>query len=103
MFWKYDDEEEKVVPREPEKKVTPSEVLEKSAEAEEEFLDSDETGAGERFEARVEGFKQESKPVFKHHVWWFIHNCIAHPMIGLAPCKKTFDFHDWTSKKINGK
>lgn len=86
MFWKYDDEEEKVVPK-----------------AKEEFGSSDETGAEERFESRLEVFKKEDKPVYKHHIWWFIHNCVAHPLIGIAPCKSTFDFHDWTSKKINGK
>lgn len=123
MFWKYDDEEEKVVPREP--KLSPSEFAQKAREAghaslvhgldqedrevvfkklqEDDFQSSDETGAEQRFESRVAIFKKEDKPVYKHHVWWFIHNCIAHPLIGVAPCKKTFDFHDWTSKKINGK
>lgn len=124
MFWKYDDEEEKVVPRKPEP-LSPSEFAEKARESghasfvdaleeedkenvfkvleEDEFLSSDETGAEERFESRVAGFKKEDKPVYKHHFWWFVHNCLAHPAIGVYPCKKTFDFHDWTSKKINGK
>src|SRR5690348_2106646 len=31
----------------------------------------------------------------QHHFWWFVHNCIAHPMIGLLPIKKTFSFHDY--------
>lgn len=128
MFWKYDDEEKKVVPRE-EKKLpfTPSEFIEKAKEAghaslihgldeedqevifekleekKEEFGSSNETGAEERFEKRKEVFKQKEEPIYKHHVWWLIHNCIAHPLIGLFPCKWTFDFHDWTSIKINGK
>lgn len=151
MFWKYDDEEKKVVPR---KSIdmkdlpSPSEFIEKAKAAghasfvhgldeedqervfkeledkeafelqerrkqipEEEMLDeafpiyssSNETGAEERFEKRKEVFKQEEEPIYKHHVWWLIHNCIAHPLIGIFPCKKTFDFHDWTSIKINGK
>ena len=145
MFWKYDDEEEKVVLKEEPKKLplTPSEFIEmahkaghasfvhgldeedqdrifeelarkqgttleelvKKAEEESDdgFMSSDETGAEQRFESRVSIFKKEDKPVYKHHFWWFVHNCIAHPMIGIYPCKKTFDFHDWTSKKINGK
>lgn len=109
MFWKYDDEEDKVVAREPEKHPTLEEL--RKLIPEEEMLDeafpdypiSDETGSEERFEKRVEEFKKESKPVYKHHGWWFVHNCIAHPFIGILPCKASFDFHDWTSKKINGK
>lgn len=99
MFWKFDEEEEKVVPRE--REVLP--VKKESQNTDEEYPSSDETGAEQRFEARVEGFKQDEKPIYKHHFWWFVHNCIAHPMIGVLPNKKTFDFHDWTSKKINGK
>lgn len=86
MFWKYDNEG--------------NEVVQKTAD---EYLSSDEAGAAERFENRVKVFKEQEKPVYKHHVWWFIHNCVAHPLIGIAPCKSTFDFHDWTSKKINDK
>lgn len=37
----------------------------------------------------------------QHYFWWFVHNCIAHPMIGLVPIKTTFRFHDYTSDKIN--
>lgn len=97
MFWKYDEEKEEVVPR---PAVLP--VKKEESNPEEEYPNSDETGAGERFVKRIAVFKQEEKPVYKHHVWWLIHNCVAHPLIGIVPCKKTFDFHDWTSKKING-
>lgn len=41
-------------------------------------------------------------PRVKHFVWWLIHNCVAHPIIGVAPVKVAFDFHDWTSRKLNG-
>lgn len=121
MFWKYDDKEDKVVHRDPEK-LTPSEFAKKAKEAKhssflhgldeedqetifkklEDYQSSDETGAEQRFESRVAVFKKEDKPVYKHHFWWFVHNCIAHPLIGILPNKATFDFHDWTSKKING-
>lgn len=100
MFWKYDDEEDKVIPREEDPL---PEVPTTSKRDEDGFLSSDEKGAADRFVKRVAVFKQEDKPVYKHHFWWFVHNCIAHPMIGLLPNKTTFDFHDWTSKKINGK
>lgn len=36
-----------------------------------------------------------------HHFWWFVHNCIAHPLIGVVPSHLTFQLHDWTSNKIN--
>jgi hypothetical protein len=39
--------------------------------------------------------------VVMHHGWWLIHNIIAHPLIGIAPCRATFQFHDWTSEKLN--
>lgn len=37
----------------------------------------------------------------RNSLWWFVHNCIAHPLIGVAPIKPLFNFHDWTSGKIN--
>lgn len=40
-------------------------------------------------------------PVIEHHFWWLIHNIIAHTLIGLIPIKLFFNFHDWTSKKLN--
>lgn len=47
----------------------------------------------------------EKTAIFKgycvHGFWWFVHNCVAHPMIGLCPIKSFFEFHDYTSNKIN--
>jgi hypothetical protein len=40
-------------------------------------------------------------PVIEHHFWWLTHNILAHTLIGLIPVKWFFDFHDWTSKKLN--
>lgn len=40
-------------------------------------------------------------PVIEHHFWWLTHNWAAHFLIGLVPVKPFFDFHDWTSKKLN--
>lgn len=85
MFWKFDTEGNEVVQQ-------PNE-----------FISSNEAGAEDRFHKRTDLFKQENKPLYKHHVWWLIHNCVAHPLIGIIPNKWTFDFHDWTSTKINGK
>lgn len=54
-----------------------------------------------RFHDRIANFRKNKTSVLIHHFWWFIHNCIAHPAIGLLPIKPTFRFHDWTSDKIN--
>ena len=40
-------------------------------------------------------------PAIEHHFWWLTHNILAHTLIGLIPIKWFFDFHDWTSKKLN--
>jgi hypothetical protein len=66
------------------------------------FSSSDESGSERRFHSRIDAFRIGKRPVFKHHLWWLVHNVVAHPLIGVVPCSATFDFHDWTSKKING-
>ena len=56
----------------------------------------------ERFKTRVALHKYQKKSVSRHHFWWFMHNCVAHPFIGLFPkWDWTFKFHDYTSDKIN--
>jgi hypothetical protein len=65
-------------------------------------LDTEDEGSAERFEHRLKVFKERKMSIAVHNWWWFVHNVIAHPMIGIAPCKRTFAFHDWTSRKING-
>jgi len=54
-----------------------------------------------RFGWRIEKWKAATGSALPHHLWWFVHNCIAHPMIGVLPVRPTFAFHDYTSKKIN--
>jgi hypothetical protein len=61
-----------------------------------------EDGSEGRYHARIETFEEQQKPVIKHHVWWLMHNCVAHPLMGLMPVKVFFDFHDYTSRKIHG-
>jgi hypothetical protein len=41
-------------------------------------------------------------PLAQHYAWWLIHNLVAHPAIGVLPIEATFEFHDWTSRKLNG-
>lgn len=52
-------------------------------------------GAKVRFDER-----KKKLPSFHLAFWWVVHNCIAHPVIGLLPFKACFDFHDYTAKKI---
>lgn len=62
----------------------------------------DETGSEGRFHDRIKTYDAKRIPRVSHHFWWFVHNVVAHPMIGVLPIKASFDFHDYTSKKING-
>jgi hypothetical protein len=45
--------------------------------------------------------KGKRLPKLQHHVWWLLHNCLAHPAIGFIPCRWTFKLHDWTSHRLN--
>lgn len=62
----------------------------------------DENGSQERYDERL---SQKWEPVrqgwFIHYAWWLLHNAVAHPLIAVAPVKPFFDFHDWTSRKMN--
>lgn len=60
------------------------------------FNDTEE-GSQERYQRR-----QKIVPWSKHTVWWFVHNCIAHPLIGILPVRTAFRFHDWTSLRMHG-
>lgn len=64
---------------------------------------NDHSTSEDRFYMRIRRWKlYTGGSALGHHWWWFVHNCIAHPAIGLCPTTKTFQFHDWTSVKING-
>ena len=39
----------------------------------------------------------------RHAFWWWLHNCVAHPLIGVMPRRFAFEFHDWTSRKLHGR
>jgi hypothetical protein len=62
------------------------------------------TTSYDRFYNRINDWKFLTKifPRLRHYFWWIIHNCIAHMLIGFFPIKKLFEFHDYTSDKING-
>lgn len=58
-----------------------------------------------RYQRRVHMFKIDGKSFsrIRHGFWWVLHNCVAHPLLGILPFSKTFQFHDWTSNKLNHK
>ncbi len=57
-----------------------------------------EEGSQERFDKR-----KSEVPWLKHTLWWLVHNCVAHPLIGILPFTPFFKFHDWTSVKMHGR
>jgi hypothetical protein len=58
---------------------------------------ADELGSQGRFQVRKSLFKNK----WVHYFWWIVHNCVAHMCLGICPMKWSFDFHDWTSRKLN--
>lgn len=65
------------------------------------------TTSEERFHQRISRFATPDLPLWMHHFWWVVHNCVAHPVIGVVPLVSerakpaAFKFHDYTSRKIN--
>lgn len=73
-------------------------------------FDKPEYGSEERFEKRSDIFDKKVSedqfmhfPKIHHYGLWILHNCVAHPLIGLMPLKIFFDFHDYTSELLNNK
>jgi hypothetical protein len=60
-----------------------------------------EDGSQLRYEHRKKVYNRAKVPIRIHAFWWVVHNAIAHPIIAFIPFKWAFDFHDWTSRKIN--
>lgn len=63
-------------------------------------FDKPEDGSEDRFRERAQIWKKR-KFRWMHLVWWWIHNCVSHPLIGFMPIRFLFRFHDWTSHKLN--
>lgn len=60
-------------------------------------FDRPEYGSEQRYEERVHEI-----PPHILRPWWVVHNLVAHPLIALFPCRITFDFHDYTSERMQG-
>lgn len=41
-------------------------------------------------------------PWLQFRFWWWLHNCVAHFVIGIVPITATFRFHDYTSRRMHG-
>lgn len=56
-----------------------------------------------RFKHRVSTFKEieKSYPRLKHRFYWLLHNCVAHPALGILPNWKAIEFHQLTSIWLN--
>lgn len=72
--------------------------LDADREIQEEFgFNKPEDGSEERYKKR-----QLDVPWAAHQFWWFVHNNIAHPLIGVLPIRVFFRFHDYTSRRMHG-
>lgn len=40
-------------------------------------------------------------PKIRHHIFWVLHNCAAHPLLGVFPNKYLVDIHHLTSEWLN--
>lgn len=60
-----------------------------------------EDGSERRFMERIVKHRKLGRSVIRHHFYWCLHNCLAHPLIGVCPTATFFRFHDWTARKIN--
>ncbi len=59
--------------------------------------------AAERFESRCEAFDERFGRwgVLWHTAAWCLHNCVAHPLLGIAPGRPTVWLHDLTATWLN--
>ena len=65
--------------------------------------EAQELGSEGRYAKRIEKFQARGArfPKLQHYMWWVIHNIGAHGLLAICPCRATFNFHDWTSIKLN--
>ncbi len=53
--------------------------------------------ASSRYQARKGYFKSK----LEHHAQWVLHNCLVHPLLGLAKSRLTVDLHSVSSFWLN--
>jgi hypothetical protein len=66
------------------------------------FFDEEKDPVGSsavRYASRQVRFVKE--PKLYHTALWVLHNCVAHPLLGILPCRETVDIHKLTSMWLN--
>lgn len=60
-------------------------------------------GAMGRYLARIQKFVTDKRPHprLRHHALWVLHNCVAHPILGLTASDPAIEFHELTSAWLN--
>lgn len=60
-------------------------------------------GAEYRHQYRINKWRRAERffPKLRHDAWWFLHNVVSHPLLGLWPSKEAIWLHDYTSQKLN--
>ena len=56
-------------------------------------------GSQERFNLRRRYFQHDNRPYpeLRHAALWLLHNCVAHPILAVAPGPPAAEFHELTS------
>jgi hypothetical protein len=64
---------------------------------------SDRQTSGGRYAHRRRVWRDSHRflPGVRHHAWWLLHNCSAHPVLAVSPTNWAVWFHDWTSQHLN--
>lgn len=57
-------------------------------------------GSLERFNIRRRYFQNDKRPYpeLRHAALWFLHNCVAHPILAASPTVMAAEFHELTSQ-----
>ena len=57
----------------------------------------------DRYEARRKLFEGDGRPYprLRHYGFWWLHNCVVHPLLGLFPSNATVQFHALSSAWLN--
>lgn len=60
-------------------------------------------GAQHRHQKRIERWRKATGflPRLRHDVWWWMHNVVSHPLLGVWPSEAAIWLHDYTSLKLN--
>ena len=64
------------------------------------------TGAQQRYVDRIRLFAEDGRgmPRLRHHAFWMLHNCVAHPLLAIGRPRRstvTTEFHEITSHWLN--